>query len=65
MSIPKDGKVYAAWHYELGFVTVAWNIEAFTFHHANYPALDPYAQYKERDIIRWMDENGQWHEVTE
>lgn len=65
MKFPKDGKIYGCWHRHIGFVSVTWNETLKVFHCSIYAAISVYSQYDESDLIRWMDEKGNWHEVTE
>jgi hypothetical protein len=74
MEIPKNGKCYLAWHKSLGMMFIHWIIpdelfaklmnqqpswHAQTLKDGSMYRFNPY----DRDIVRWMDENGIWHEV--
>jgi hypothetical protein len=61
-SIPKDGKSYLVWTEHNGMFFVRWNMYAQGFVSSTDSGK---AWWEEGAIVRWMDEKGQWHEVSD
>lgn len=73
MEIPKDGKAYLAWHNDYGIVSVKIIVHppgtlsvksCDCVYITNLHELECSGNLEElKNITRWMDETGQWHEV--
>lgn len=56
--IPRDGKTYLAWHETEGHILAYWGFTCYRHMH-DCNALDMC------QVKRWMDEKGQWREVSD
>ena len=60
MEIPKDGKCYLAW-YHLGYGFMWWSHNEEVYR----DDVTKWCNNECSQVIRWMDERGQWHEISD